>query len=56
VTLEYQGPAAIAGFPRESERWGAMRSYRLVPTRANRQPAFGCYLRDAHARSIAPTA
>jgi RNA polymerase sigma-70 factor (TIGR02960 family) len=49
VTLEYQGPATIARFLRESERWRATRSYRLVPTRANGQPAFGCYLRDAHA-------
>jgi RNA polymerase sigma-70 factor (TIGR02960 family) len=49
VTLEYQGPATIARFLRESERWRATRRYRLVPTRANGQPAFGCYLRDAHA-------
>jgi RNA polymerase sigma-70 factor (TIGR02960 family) len=40
---EYQGRAAIAGFlhHRASLR-GA--SLRLVPTRANTQPAFGCYL------------
>ena len=31
------------------------RSYRVVPTRANGQPAFGLYLADPHARSTAPT-
>jgi RNA polymerase sigma-70 factor, ECF subfamily len=45
---EYQGPPAIARFLRDREtRRGA--SLRLVPTRANGQPAFGCYLPDAHA-------
>jgi RNA polymerase sigma-70 factor, ECF subfamily len=45
---EYQGPAAIARFVDDrSRRRGA--NFRLVPTRANRQPAFGCYLPDAHA-------
>ena len=40
---EYQGPAAIAAFLRHR---AALRgaSLRLVPTRANTQPAFGCYL------------
>jgi RNA polymerase sigma-70 factor (TIGR02960 family) len=39
---EYQGPAAIAAFLRGREvARGAMR---LVPTRANGQPAFACYL------------
>jgi RNA polymerase sigma-70 factor (ECF subfamily) len=28
---------------------GALERFRLVPTRANGQPAFGCYLRDEHA-------
>jgi RNA polymerase sigma-70 factor (ECF subfamily) len=42
---EYQGGRAIARFldDRAAHR-GA--SLRLVPTRANRQPAFGCYLPD----------
>jgi RNA polymerase sigma-70 factor, ECF subfamily len=45
---EYQGPEAIAGFLHDREvRRGA--SLRLVPTRANGQPAFGCYLPDAQA-------
>jgi RNA polymerase sigma-70 factor (TIGR02960 family) len=40
---EYQGPAAIAAFLRHrADLRGA--PLRLVPTRANTQPAFGCYL------------
>jgi RNA polymerase sigma-70 factor (ECF subfamily) len=40
----YQGRAAISAFLRGSaERRGA--PLRLVPTRANGQPGFGCYLR-----------
>jgi RNA polymerase sigma-70 factor (TIGR02960 family) len=39
---EYQGPTAIGAFLRGREvRRGALR---LVPTRANTQPAFACYL------------
>jgi RNA polymerase sigma-70 factor (TIGR02960 family) len=42
---EYQGARAIARFLRDREaRRGAR--LRLVPTRANGQPAFGCYLPD----------
>jgi len=46
---EYQGGEAIARFLREraDRRDGHLR---LVPTRANGQPAFGCYLPDPHAR------
>jgi RNA polymerase sigma-70 factor (ECF subfamily) len=45
---EYQGPNAIRVFLRDREvRRGAL--LRLVPTRANGQPAFGCYLPDAQA-------
>jgi len=45
---EYQGGLAIAAFLRDrSARRGA--HLQLVPTRANGQPAFGCYLPDAHA-------
>jgi RNA polymerase sigma-70 factor (TIGR02960 family) len=47
--LEYQGRTAIAGFLREIERWRGGRRYRLIPTRANTQPAFGCYRHDEHA-------
>ena len=45
---EYQGHAAIARFLDDrARRRGA--NFALVPTRANGQPAFGCYLPDAHA-------
>jgi RNA polymerase sigma-70 factor (ECF subfamily) len=47
--LEYQGPGAIAQFLSTVPAGGALERFRLVPTRANGQPAFGCYLRDAHA-------
>jgi len=44
--FEYQGHAAIAHFLRDrAARRG--RPLRLAPTRANGQPAFGCYLPDA---------
>ena len=45
---EYQGGEAIARFLRDRD---ALRGahLRLVPTRANGQPAFGCYLPDTHA-------
>jgi RNA polymerase sigma-70 factor (TIGR02960 family) len=42
---EYQGHAAIAGFLRDRAALRG-RPLRLVPTRANGQPAFGCYLPD----------
>jgi RNA polymerase sigma-70 factor (TIGR02960 family) len=45
---EYQGHRAVAAFLRDRAiRRGA--PLRLVPTRANGQPAFGCYLPDAQA-------
>ena len=49
--FEYQGHAAIASFLDDR---AALRGLplRLVPTRANGQPAFGCYLPDAE-RAIA---
>lgn len=48
---EYQGRAAIISFLRDraSRRSG---EFRLVPTRANGQPAFGCYLPDSHAAIV----
>ena len=45
VTLEYQGPAAIGGFLRDISAWRGGRPYRLIPTRANGQPAYGLYVR-----------
>jgi len=48
VTLEYQGPAAIGRFLRDSGAWRGHRGYRLIPTRANGQPAYGFYIEDEH--------
>jgi RNA polymerase sigma-70 factor (TIGR02960 family) len=46
--LEYGGTEAIGAFLRHrAELRGA--ALRVVPTRANDQPAFGCYLPDPHA-------
>jgi RNA polymerase sigma-70 factor (TIGR02960 family) len=52
---EYQGAAAIASFLRTSATWRGGRRFRLLPTRANTQPAFGCYLNDARAGLIVLT-
>jgi RNA polymerase sigma-70 factor (TIGR02960 family) len=53
LPLEYQGHAAIAAFLRHrAELRGA--ALRVVPTRANTQPAFGCYLPDPHAAIARP--
>jgi RNA polymerase sigma-70 factor, ECF subfamily len=46
--LEFQGPAAIGRFLSAVPAGGRLDQFRLIPTRANGQPAFGCYLRDAH--------
>jgi RNA polymerase sigma-70 factor (TIGR02960 family) len=51
--LEHQGHEAIGAFLRHrAELRGA--ALRIVPTRANTQPAFGCYLPDAHAAIARP--
>jgi RNA polymerase sigma-70 factor (ECF subfamily) len=42
--LECDGPAAIVGFLQQEGCWGPVA--KLVPTRANRQPAFGYYRLD----------
>jgi RNA polymerase sigma-70 factor (ECF subfamily) len=42
---EYRGPLAIAGFIQSLGFWG--RPIKLIPTRANGQPAFGYYARDS---------
>jgi RNA polymerase sigma-70 factor, ECF subfamily len=47
--LEYQGRAAIATFLQDRVDARGGRAIRLVPTRANTQPAFGHYTQDAHA-------
>jgi RNA polymerase sigma-70 factor (TIGR02960 family) len=43
---QYRGAAAIAGFLHASATWRSGRRFRLVATRANTQPAYGCYLAD----------
>lgn len=45
---EYQGHAAIAAFLENRFGWRPGDMW-LVPTRANGQPAFGCYVQDAQA-------
>jgi RNA polymerase sigma-70 factor (TIGR02960 family) len=47
--LEFQGPAAIGRFLSTVPAGGRLERFRLVPVRANGQPAFGCYLRDPRA-------
>jgi RNA polymerase sigma-70 factor (TIGR02960 family) len=51
--FEYQGHAAIAGFLHDR---AALRGQplRLAPTRANGQPAFGCYLPDVETAIARP--
>jgi RNA polymerase sigma-70 factor (TIGR02960 family) len=46
--FEYQGRAAIAAFLHDRASLHT-RHYRLIPTRANGQPAFGCYVQDPQA-------
>ena len=46
--FEYQGKAAITLFLEDRARLRGA-PLRLVPTRANGQPAFGCYLDERHA-------
>ena len=41
--LEYQGRSAIY----EYLNWRGGRRHKLIPTRANGQPAFGCYRTDS---------
>ena len=47
LPLEYQGRAAAAHFLNTISFRGSRR-YRLIPTRANGQPAYGAYLYEAH--------
>ncbi len=43
---QYRGREAIAAFLSVFNTWRAGRRFRLLPTRANTQPAFGCYLAE----------
>jgi RNA polymerase sigma-70 factor (ECF subfamily) len=45
---EYEGPDAIGRFLSTVPAAGALERFRLVATRANGQPAFGCYLKDPY--------
>ncbi|MQY28455.1 sigma-70 family RNA polymerase sigma factor [Nocardia aurantia] len=47
LPVEYQGRAAVRDFLRSIAFYGAPR-YRLIPTRANGQPAYGVYAYDPH--------
>jgi RNA polymerase sigma-70 factor (ECF subfamily) len=46
--LVYQGRDAIGSFLSTVPAAGRLDQFKLVATRANGQPAFGCYLRDPH--------
>jgi RNA polymerase sigma-70 factor (TIGR02960 family) len=46
--FEYRGRIAIASFLSTVPAGGALDRFHLVATRANGQPAFGFYLKDAH--------
>jgi RNA polymerase sigma-70 factor (TIGR02960 family) len=45
--VAFQGPEAVAGFLRELPFWG--RELKIIPTRANNQPAFVYYVPDPYA-------
>jgi RNA polymerase sigma-70 factor (ECF subfamily) len=51
LPLEYEGREQAARFLTAVIAWGGPEG-RLVPTRANRQPAFGLYVRDPRARVL----
>jgi RNA polymerase sigma-70 factor (TIGR02960 family) len=44
--IQYQGPDAIRAFMRAGWHRAGAGHHRLLPTRANAQPAFGCYRLD----------
>ena len=48
AAAEYVGPEAIGRFLSTVPAAGSLERFRLVPTRANGQPASGCYLKDPH--------
>jgi ketosteroid isomerase-like protein len=49
LPFEYQGHEAISRFLSNVSFQGGARQARLVATRANGQPAYGCYVVDPHA-------
>jgi RNA polymerase sigma-70 factor (ECF subfamily) len=50
LSQEYVGREAVTHFFTEISFAHGANEFRLVPTRANGQPAFGRYVRDPHAR------
>jgi ketosteroid isomerase-like protein len=52
VTLGYQGPVAVAAFLRSVAGWRGSRRYRMIPARANGQPAYAFYVADGHASAF----
>ncbi|HWM03158.1 MAG TPA: sigma-70 family RNA polymerase sigma factor [Actinophytocola sp.] len=57
LPVEYLGRSTVGGFLRAVCHGHGAHRYRLIPTRANGQPAFGCYVRDpytpiAHAHGL----
>lgn len=46
ATIQYQGPDAIRAFMRAGWHRPGAGHHRLLPVRANTQPAFGCYRRE----------
>jgi hypothetical protein len=54
--LECQGSAALPRVLSKVPAGGASRDLQALPTRANGQPAFGCYLATPKRRSRTPTA
>lgn len=51
---QYGGTRAIGAFLRASFGWRGERRVRLLPTRANTQPAFGSYVSDYAERTATP--
>jgi hypothetical protein len=49
--VEQPGPQQAARF-HDMVTFREGRAYRLIPTRANRQPAFGSYTKDPYARQL----
>lgn len=48
MTFVHRTGGAIGRFLSTVPAAGALERFRLVPTRANGQPAFGCYMKDPH--------
>ncbi len=52
---QYHGTAAVTAFLHASAQGRGARRHRLVPTRANTQPAFACYLTEPEGTVERPT-